>query len=209
MAKISKQLPNPFGEIPKDKNALKYFPNGFNIRNDCKLGCWKIGESSLIQGEIDFCVISLEEYYGYFGDSRATNWLQLWFVCFGGNTEVPENLICNTLIKGLSKKAFGQLCQKLLADTINPLKGIFSPRFVVHQSSLGAYYSLDWSWKAFEEEDKAFEEKVLEFLETGIQLKNLDMPDSMVALEGWNNSEVISEINALKEKRNLLIEAKK
>jgi hypothetical protein len=151
---------NPSGKMSKmikpnifklNMESLVSVPTrALNLRNDCKVGRWKVGE--LPCGEVLRCVIvGQAEYFGQLGKNKTEliSFLQVWLVPLEGSSVPPNTLYC-TYLKKESWSDFTRCLIGLQSQKIPPEEGIFIPEFKYKQSDKGDYYFLQWKWEPSE-----------------------------------------------------------
>lgn len=91
-----------FQPIKKDQiNLIETgIGNGVNIRNDCRLGTWKINETPLTTKPISIVVLDTKTLKGnFYLDAETILWKEVWFVASPKEKEIPQNVICHTMVK--------------------------------------------------------------------------------------------------------------
>ena len=143
-----------FGVKPPDALLVPDMP--INVRNNCQIGQWVIGDAA--QGsKCSMTVLKFAKYFGDIGESKRTQWGQLWFVAESG--DLPKGIVLVTYIKSRGLENFSTLVAGIQSTGVEPATGIFTPEFVSHSGQKPDmngvprpvnYYSLKWSWKARE-----------------------------------------------------------
>jgi hypothetical protein len=116
-----------FGTRPEHSLFLPQVP--FNLRNDCRLGQWKVGEEDFRGKDIEISIIKVAQFFGNLGKTLNSFWLQVWFVAAPGCESLPKNTICLTYLK---KRSIAQFSQKVteLMESGEPALGIFKGSFL-------------------------------------------------------------------------------
>jgi hypothetical protein len=135
-----------FGTKPANEILVPEFPLG--IRNDCQIGRWKIGDRP-IDGDITMSIIKVARFFGDLGTTKATDWLQVWFIAESGN--LPPDTVMVTYLKTRSLGNFYFTITTLMAKGIEPASGIFKPKFEKYSGNIDgqntSYYGLIWDWE--------------------------------------------------------------
>lgn len=177
---------NVFGMRPKDSIFLPQVP--FSLRNDCKVGMWKVGEEDYRGKEIEISIIKVAQFFGTLGKTINTPWMQVWFVPAPGCEVLPKNTVCVTYLKRRSIAQFSQKVTELM-ESGEPALGIFKGFFIKHTGELGDYYSVTWDWRERETEaDLKQLDMVANFLATNPKL--VDMSVNLIPLDGLSPEEV-------------------
>jgi hypothetical protein len=175
-----------FGSRPKDSIFLPQVP--FTVRNDCKVGNWKVGEEDYRGKQIDISIIKVAQFFGTLGKTTNSPWLQIWFVPAPGCDVLPQNTVCVTYLKRRSISQFSQTVTELM-ESGEPALGIFTGTFIKHTGELGDYYSVTWSWRERETEgDLKQLDQIANFLATNPKL--VDMSVNLIPLDGLSPEEV-------------------
>lgn len=177
---------NVFGTRPKDTIFLPQVP--FNLRNDCKIGQWKVGEEDYRGNKIEISIIKVSQMFGTLGKTKNTNWLQVWFVPAPESKDLPSNTVCLTYLKKRSIQTFSEKITELMENG-EPAKGIFIGSFDKHNGDYGTYYSVKWDWKERQTDAENQQlEKIAEFLAT--KPKFVDFAVELIDLEGLSPEEI-------------------
>lgn len=175
-----------FGVRPKDSILLPQVP--FTVRNDCKVGNWKVGEDDYRGKQIDISIIKVAQFFGTIGKTTNSPWLQIWFVPAPSCDVLPKNTVCVTYLKRRSIAQFSQTVTELM-ELGEPALGIFTGSFIKHTGELGDYYSVVWSWRERETEaDLKQLEQIANFLATNPRL--VDMSVNLIPLDGLSPEEI-------------------
>jgi hypothetical protein len=144
--KTNKKTLSVFGTKPANEILVPEFPLG--IRNDCQAGRWKIGDRP-IDGDITISIIKVARFFGDLGNTKSTDWLQVWFIAESGN--LPPETVMVTYLKTRSLGNFYFTVTTLMAKGIEPASGIFKPRFEKYSGNIDGvntnYYGLVWDWE--------------------------------------------------------------
>ena len=126
-----------FGTRPQEGIFLPQLP--FNVRNDLKVGQWKVGEEDYRGKNIEISIIKVAQFFGNLGKTTNAFWLQVWFVAAPNCPILPKNTICLTYLK---KRSIAQFSQKVteLMESGEPALGLFQGSFLKHNGDKGDYY---------------------------------------------------------------------
>jgi len=177
---------NVFGTRPKNSIFLPQVP--FNLRNDCKVGQWKVGEEDFRGNQIEISILKVSQMFGSLGQTKNTNWLQVWFVPAPGCENLPANTVCLTYLKKRSIEQFSQTITELMQNG-EPALGIFQGSFQKHSGDYGVYFSVKWDWRTRQTaaENKQLEQ-IAEFL--GTQPKLVDFAVDLIPIDGLSSEEI-------------------
>ncbi|MDV3002828.1 MAG: hypothetical protein N5P05_004483 (plasmid) [Chroococcopsis gigantea SAG 12.99] len=175
-----------FGTRPPNSIFLPQVP--YNLRNDCKVGRWKVGEDDYLGKEIEVSIIKVSQFFGTLGKTANSFWLQLWFVPAPGCADLPKNTVCLTYLK---KRSIAQFSQKVteLMESGEPALGLFKGSFTKHSGDKGDYYSVAWDWREREtEEEIAQLEQIADFMATSPKL--VDLSVNLIGIDGLSPDEI-------------------
>ncbi|TVQ44722.1 MAG: hypothetical protein EA365_09540 [Gloeocapsa sp. DLM2.Bin57] len=175
-----------FGIRPKDSIFLPQVP--FNLRNDCKVGQWKVGEEDFRGNQIEISILKVAQMFGSLGQTKNTSWLQIWFVPAPNSDNLPNNTVCLTYLKKRSIEQFSQTITELMQNG-EPALGIFQGSFQKHSGDYGVYFSVKWDWRTRQTpaENKQLEQ-IAEFLAT--QPKLVDLAVDLIPIDGLSSEEI-------------------
>lgn len=175
-----------FGTRQKDAIFCPQVP--FTLRNDNKVGMWKVGEDDYRGKSIDVSILKVAQFFGSLGKTTNTFWLQLWFIAAPGCDTIPENTVCLTYLK---KRSIAQFSQKVtqLMESGEPGLGIFTGSFTKHSSEKGDYYSVVWDWRERDTDEEFLQlEKIADFLATNPKL--VDLSVNLIPIDGLAPDEI-------------------
>jgi hypothetical protein len=175
-----------FGTRPPEGIFLPHVP--FNLRNDLKVGNWKVGEDDYRGKEIEISIIKVSQFFGNLGKTANAFWLQVWFIGAPNCTIVPKNTVCLTYLKGRSIAQFSQKVTELM-EFNEPALGLFKGSFLKHSGEKGDYYSVIWDWRKRETEaEMAQLEHIADFMATNPKL--VDLAVNLVPMDGLTPDEI-------------------
>jgi hypothetical protein len=175
-----------FGTRPQQGIFLPQVP--FNVRNDLKVGQWKVGEDDFRGKEIEISIIKVAQFFGNLGKTTNAFWLQVWFVAAPDCEILPKNTICLTYLK---KRSIAQFSQKVteLMESGEPALGIFQGTFLKHLGDKGDYYSVIWDWRERETEEEIEQlEQIADFMATNPKL--VDLSVNLIPIDGLSPEEI-------------------
>lgn len=185
-----------FGRKPE--NSIYLGDQPYQVRNDCSIGQWKVGDSDLKGKEIEISIIKVSRYFGSLGKAENTLWLQVWFVPAPSCDRLPQNTVCLTYLKSRSVNQFSQKITELMQSG-EPALGIFVAGFDKHSNEYGVYYSVTWDWRERQGDEEIKQLELIEaFMKSQPALIDLSATQNMIALDRLSSSEV----QALLESRN-------
>lgn len=177
---------NVFGTRPKDNIFLPQVP--FNLRNDCKVGQWKVGDENYRGKQIEISIIKVSQMFGSLGQTKNTHWLQIWFVPAPNSENLPSNTVCLTYLKKRSIQQFSEKITELM-EKGEPALGIFIGSFEKHNGDYGTYYSVKWDWRTRKTAaEKKQLEQIAEFLSTKPKL--VDISVDLIPVDGLTPDEI-------------------
>lgn len=165
------------------------------IRNDCKAGQFKIGDSRFLGSKLLVSILCspIEHIGGFYADrndmsdsakSRRHVWKQVWFVAAPSETNIPQGVVFPTLIKGSS---ISELAAFMLFNSLGsaPYESLCEMSFVPKSNDYGTYFVL--SFKAVErttKEEKAQLKLLSEFMKTEPLLYDSSLPAGIIPAAG-------------------------
>jgi hypothetical protein len=175
-----------FGTRPQEGIFLPHVP--FNLRNDLKVGNWKVGEDDYRGKEIEISILKVSQFFGNLGKTANAFWLQVWFIGAPDCQIVPKNTVCLTYLKGRSIAQFSQKVTELM-EFNEPALGLFKGSFLKHSGDKGDYYSVIWDWREREtEEEMAQLEHIADFM--ALNPKLVDLAVNLIPMDGLTPDEV-------------------
>jgi len=182
-----------FGVKPTDSIFLPQSP--YQVRNDCQIGQWKVGDDDFRGNSIDVSIIRVSRMFGTLGKAVNTQWLQIWFIPAPGEEKLPADTVCVTYIKTRSINSFAQKITELMTSG-EPALGVFTASFEKHSGELGTYYSVDWNWRERNTDaEKAQLEKIAQFLQAKPSL--IDIGNSaLICTDGMTSEEIQMLVNS-------------
>jgi hypothetical protein len=175
-----------FGTRPQQGIFLPQVP--FNLRNDLKVGQWKVGEDDYRGKQIEISILKVAQFFGNLGKTTNAFWLQVWFVAVPTCEILPKNTICLTYLK---KRSIAQFSQKVteLMESGEPALGIFQGSFLKHSGDKGDYYSVVWDWRERETEEEIEQlEHIADFMATNPKL--VDLSVNLIPIDGLSPDEI-------------------
>ncbi|WP_245602630.1 hypothetical protein [Gloeothece verrucosa] len=160
----------------------------FNLRNDCRLGQWKVGEEDYRGKEIEISMIKVAQFFGNLGKITNSFWLQVWFVAAPGCDILPKNTVCLTYLK---KRSIAQFSQKVteLMEKREPALGIFKGSFLKHNGDKGDYYSVAWDWRERETEEEMNQiENIADFMVNNPKM--IDLSVNLIPIDDLSMDEI-------------------
>lgn len=160
----------------------------FTLRNDCRVGQWKVGEEDFRGKDIEISIIKVAQFFGTLGKTTNSFWLQVWFVAAPGCDCLPKNTVCLTYLK---KRSIAQFSQKVteLMESGEPALGIFQGSFLKHSGEKGDYYSVAWDWREREVDEEIEQlEQIADFLAASPKL--VDLSVNLIPLDGLSPDEI-------------------
>ena len=175
-----------FGTRPQEGIFLPHVP--FNLRNDLKVGNWKVGEDDYRGKEIEISILKVSQFFGNLGKTANAFWLQVWFIGAPDCQIVPKNTVCLTYLKGRSIAQFSQKVTELM-EFNEPALGLFKGSFLKHSGDKGDYYSVIWDWRERETgEEMAQLEHIADFM--ALNPKLVDLAVNLIPMDGLTPDEV-------------------
>lgn len=180
-----------FAQLDKDK--INFLNPPYSLRNDCQIGQWKVGDSELLGNEIEVSILKVNPAEGKLGKSSGS-WLQVWFVASPNETKLPKKIVCVTYLKTRSASSFSNKLMGILGKDEIPELGFWKLGFEKHSGETGTYYSVKPEWRAAEEKEVEFLEKVADFNDENIYLYDGNVSNNLIILE----SNTMEEVQAAK-----------
>jgi len=175
-----------FGTRPQEGIFLPQLP--FNVRNDLKVGQWKVGEEDYRGKNIEISIIKVAQFFGNLGKTTNAFWLQVWFVAAPNCPILPKNTICLTYLK---KRSIAQFSQKVteLMESGEPALGLFQGSFLKHNGDKGDYYSVVWDWRERENDEEMEQlEQIADFM--AVTPKLVDLSVNLTPIDGLSPEEI-------------------
>lgn len=144
--------------IPTDEWAIFVPRAPFQIRCDCQVGAFKIGDETRIGDTAEIRLVQPPRYFwGYLGKptnqegaSTHTNWVQLVYVPAPGcKSDMPRNTVCVTYFKTQSLQSFDRALTIARSNYRGDfVKGVFSIKFAPRKRKDGGqYYSAEFEFR--------------------------------------------------------------
>ena len=200
---------NKFFESTPKNTGLVIPEMAVFLKNDCKSGCWTIGETEY-GSKLEFLIIHFSRRVSEYMDGRIAQG-QIWLTPIAG--EIPDGIVYYTLIKNSRSGRSGSLknfgCQVAIAQSqgYDPRELVWIPKFVKKSGAIedengvmqnASWYVLDWSWRPC----KAEEEKILDNTVAIMQdsermqmLFDMDLEATSVCVDGMNQKEILALLN--------------
>jgi hypothetical protein len=175
-----------FGTRPQQGLFLPQVP--FNLRNDLKVGQWKVGEEDYRGKQIEISILKVAQFFGNLGKTTNAFWLQVWFVGAPDCDILPKNTICLTYLK---KRSIAQFSQKVteLMESGEPALGVFQGSFLKHSGDKGDYYSVGWDWRERETDEEIEQlEQIADFM--AMNPKLVDLSVNLIPIDGLSPEEI-------------------
>ena len=179
------------------------------LKNDCKAGCWAVGETEY-GSKLEFLLVHFSRRVSEYMGGRIAQG-QIWLTPVTG--EVPKGIVYYTLIKNSKSGRSGSLknlgCQVAIAQSqgYDPRELVWCAKFVKKSAAIAdengtvqnaSWYVLDWSFR----ECTAEEEKVLDNTVAIIQNPNqmellfdMDLEATSICVDGMNQKEILRLLN--------------
>jgi hypothetical protein len=190
-----------FGRRPE--GGIYNPPTAFSVRNDCKSGFWKLGQTQRLNGQLmRMSIIRAIPFFGTLGETKDAVWLQVWFIAAPGcEVDVPPNTVCMTYIKRQSLDNLQTTVVQAMGQQ-DPGTGIFEARFVERNGKQGTYYVLDWKWVERETDAEIAQlNEVAAFLESDPTLFDQSTIATLTCIHGYSNDEVNQLLEEAKAER--------
>lgn len=183
----------------REPDAIFQPPTPLNLRADCKLGTWKLGQDNRLGQTMEFAVISFRRWFGKLGLTGNKVWGQVFLICTDG--QLPANTVCVTYLKTQSLSGFMQKVSEIMGQGIDPGEGIFKASFVKHSSKDSAgnpteYYSAVFDWRPRTNAEQAQLALIGSFLESGPNLNDPDGTREMTCMDEINEDQAQAILNA-------------
>lgn len=177
-----------FGTKPQDAIFNPQTP--FAVRNDCQTGHWKVGDRDYRSDTLELSIIKTSRFFGSLGKTKATNWMQIWFVPSPHEPNLPKNTVCLTYIKTRSISQLSQTITELM-DVGEPALGLFTASFEKHNGELGTYYSVQWDWRERETvEEQAQLDQIMAFMDSKPLLQDMAIADKLLCIDNLTPEEI-------------------
>jgi len=177
-----------FGVLPQ--NTIINPNPSYNLRNDCQVGQWKFGDSDYKGSELEMALLKASKFYGSLGETKKTNWLQVWFIAAPSETKISQNLVCCTYIKTKSLDLLGGKLIELMQNQIDPGLQIWKASFVQNKGKYGTYYNLSWSHR--DRKGEAEEEQlnlICDFIPTA-SFRDTSKPKTLLCVDNLSPEEI-------------------
>jgi hypothetical protein len=177
--------------------------SAFAVRNDCKSGFWKLGQTQRLNGQLmRMSIIRVVPFFGSLGETQDTIWLQVWFIAAPDcQVEIPADTVCITYIKKQSLDNLQMAVTRAMSDQ-DPGAGIFEARFVEKNGNQGTYYVLEWNWvERATESEMAQLTEIATFLENDPTLFDQSTLATLTSIQGFSNDQVTELVDAARAER--------
>lgn len=157
----------------------------FAVRLNCQSGQLALSETEFLGNQAEISIIKVARWFGDLGNTKRSEWLQIFYIGAPGCKALPENTVCVSYIKTRSLSAFQQGITKLIGEGVNPALGVFKISFVRHSSGDRNYFSVkfDWRERSGEAETKQLD-MIAAFLDSQPDLIDLNGTRSLLSVDG-------------------------
>jgi hypothetical protein len=186
--KTKQEMPafSVFGAKPKDALLVPRIP--LAVRNNCKFGQWRIGDTSY-GSKCSMTILKFSKFFGDLGQTNQALWAQLWFIAESG--DLPKGVVMVTYLKTQGLKDFNRLVIEIQTRGIEPATGLFIPTFTEYKGEAGPYFALTWEWKERENYETLEQAAaVLNNPEVRSNLYDMEGTSRMVCLDNSSKEEI-------------------
>lgn len=180
------------------------------IRNDCKAGQFKIGETRFLGDKLTVSLVCppIDYVGGFYSDrddmsesarKKQHQWKQVWFIAAPSEDKIPQNVVFPTLVKTSS---ISELAAFNLLETQGiPYSVLCEISFKPKSNDFGTYFML--CFKAIQrksKEEKQQLEDIKAFLESSPLFYDDSLPAGMIPTAGLLPSQVNFLVSGQSEK---------
>jgi hypothetical protein len=179
------------------------------LKNDCKSGCWTVGETEY-GSKLEFFVVHFSRRVSEYMGGRIAQG-QIWLTPIGG--DVPKGIVYYTLIKNSKSGRSGSLknfgCQLAIAQSqgYDPRELVWCPKFIKKSAAISdesgtvqnaSWYVLDWSFRECNTEEEKTLDNTIAIIQSPDQMEllfDMDLEASSICVDGMNQKEILRLLN--------------
>ena len=179
------------------------------LKNDCKSGCWAVGETEY-GSRLEFLVVSFNRRVSEYMGGRIPQG-QIWLTPVTG--DVPKGIVYYTLIKNSKSGRSGSLknlgCQMAIAQSqgYDPRELVWAAKFVKKSAAIAdengviqnaSWYVLDWSFRECTAEEEKILDNTVAIIQSPEQMEllfDMDLEASSVCVDGMSQREILGLLN--------------
>jgi hypothetical protein len=179
------------------------------LKNDCKAGCWVVGETEY-GSKLEFLLVRFSRRVSEYMGGRIAQG-QIWLTPVSG--EVPKGIVYYTLIKNSKSGRSGSLknlgCQVAIAQSqgYDPRELVWCAKFVKKSAAItdengtvqnASWYVLDWSFRVCTAEEEKVLDNTVAIIQDPNQMEllfDMDLEATSICVDGMNQKEILQLLN--------------
>jgi hypothetical protein len=179
------------------------------LKNDCKSGCWTVGETEY-GSKLEFLAVHFSRRVSEYMGGRIAQG-QIWLTPVAG--EVPKGIVYYTLIKNSKSGRSGSLknfgCQIAIAQSqgYDPREVVWCPKFIKKSGAIAdengvvqnaSWYVVDWSFRECNAEEEKILDNTVAIIEDPERMEmlfDMDLEASSICVDGMNQKEILTLLN--------------
>lgn len=179
------------------------------LKNDCKSGCWTVGETEY-GSKLEFLIVNFSRRVSEYMGGRIAQG-QIWLTPVTG--EVPKGIVYYTLIKNSKSGRSGSLknlgCQLAIAQSqgYDPRELVWISKFVKKSAAIAdesgvvqtaSWYVLDWEFRECDAEEEKTLDNTVAIMQSPEQMEllfDMDLEATSVCVDGMNQHEILALLN--------------
>ncbi len=179
------------------------------LKNDCKGGCWAVGETEY-GSKLEFLMVHFSRRVSEYMGGRIAQG-QIWLTPVSG--DVPQGIVYYTLIKNSKSGRSGSLknlgCQVAIAQSqgYDPRELVWCPKFVKKAAAIedengvvqnASWYVLDWSFRECTAEEEEVLDNTVAIIQSPEQMEllfDMDLEATSICVDGMNQHEILAILN--------------
>jgi hypothetical protein len=181
------------------------------LKNDCKGGCWTVGETEY-GGKLEFLMVNFSRRVSEYMGGRIAQG-QVWLTPVSG--DVPKGIVYYTLIKNSKSGRSGSLknlgCQVAIAQSqgYDPRELVWIPKFIKKSAAIAdesgtiqnaSWYVLDWSYRECNAEEDKVLLNTIAIIESPHQMEllfDMDLEATSICVDGMSQREILAVLNPI------------
>ena len=200
---------NKFFESTPKNEGLVVPEMAVFLKNDCKSGCWAVGETEY-GSKLEFLIVHFSRRVSEYMGGRIAQG-QVWLTPITG--DIPKGIVYYTLIKNSKSGRSGSLknlgCQLAIAQSqgYDPRELVWCAKFVKKSAAIAdesgvvqnaSWYVLDWSFRECSTEEEKILDNTVAIIQSPEQMEllfDMDLEATSMCVDGMSQHEILALLN--------------